>query len=62
MVTMNQGVKEVRETGSRFIHLLEAGMMAAYDLVTGPAMTEQERVQHHLAESYEYRRHYRMPM
>ena len=62
MVTMSQGVKEVQESGSRFIHRLEDGMMAAYAWVSGPAMTEQERVQHQRAASGAYRRHYDMPM
>ena len=56
MVTMNQGVKEVRETGSRFIHRLETGVLAVYDWVSGPAMTEQERTQHRLAETEHLRR------
>ena len=60
MVTMNQGVKEVRETGSRFIHRLEAGVMAAYDWVSGPAMTDMDRHQHQLAESDTYRIHSRI--
>lgn len=56
MVTMNQGIKEVRETSSRFVHLMEAGVLAVYDWVSGPAMTEQERTQHRLAETEPIRR------
>ncbi len=56
MVTMNQGIKEMRETSSRFIHRLETGVMAAYGWVSGPAMTEQERIQHRLAETEPIRR------
>ena len=56
MVTMNQGIREVRDTGSRFIHRLEHGVMAAYDWVWGPAMTEQERNQLRMADSENYRR------
>ena len=56
MVTMNQGIKEVRETSSRFVHLMEAGVLAVYDWVSGPAMTEQERTQHRLAETDPIRR------
>ena len=57
MVTMNQGIKEARETGSRFIHLMEAGVLAVYDWMSGPAMTEQERTQHRLAETEPLRRY-----
>ena len=53
---MNQGIKEARETGSRFIHKLETGVVAVYDWVSGPAMTEQERTQHRMAESEPIRR------
>ncbi len=51
MVTMNQGIKEARETGSRFVHRMETGVMAVYDWVSGPAMTDQERMQHRLQEA-----------
>lgn len=56
MVTMNQGIREVRDTGSRFIHRLETGVMAVYGWVSGPPMTEQERTQHRLAETEPIRR------
>ena len=62
MVTMNQGVKEVRETGSRFIHRLEAGVLAAYEWVSGPPMTEQERLQILLAETDAYRSRSKMAL
>ena len=45
MVTMNQGIREVRESGSRFIHRMEAGVMAVYDWMSGTPTTEQERLQ-----------------
>lgn len=61
MVTMNQGIREVRETGSRFIHRMEAGVLAVYDWVSGPAMTEQERIQHRLAETEAIRRYTQSP-
>ena len=48
MVTMNQGVKEVRDVGSRFFHKVEAGVATVYDWVSGPAMTDRERMQHEL--------------
>lgn len=51
MVTVNQGVKEVRDVGSRFVHRMEASVVAAYNWVSGPAMTEQDRLQHKLAET-----------
>ena len=56
MVTMNQGIKEMRETSSRFIHRLETGVMSVYDWVSGPAMTEQERIQHQIVETEPIRR------
>ena len=56
MVTMNQGVKEFRDIGSRFVHKMEAGVAAAYNWVSGPAMTEQERTQHRLQETEPIRR------
>ena len=56
MVTVNQGVKEVRDVGSKFVNLMEAGALAAYNWVSGPAMTEQDRVQHKLAETEFLRR------
>ena len=62
MVTMNQGVKEVRDVGSRFIHRMEAGVVAVYDWVSGPAMTEQERRQHQLHETEGIRRSMQNPL
>ena len=56
MVTMNQGVKEVRDVGSRFFHKMEAGVAAVYDWMSGPAMTERERMQHRLQETEPIRR------
>ena len=56
MVTMNQGIKEVRESSSRFIHRMEAGLVAVYGWVSGPAMTEQERTQARLFETETLRR------
>ena len=56
MVTMNQGVKEVRDVGSRFIHRMEAGAAAVYNWVSGPAMTEQERMHYRLMETEHIRR------
>lgn len=57
MVTMNEGIKEVRETGSRFIHKLEHGVVAVYGWMSGPAMTEQERSQLRLVEAEPIRRY-----
>ena len=62
MVTMNQGIKEVRETGSRFIHRMETSVMAVYDWVSGPAMTEHERIQHRLVEIEAIRRYSQPPI
>ena len=57
MVTMNQGIKEVRETGSRFVHRLETGVMSVFNWMSGPAMTEQDRIQLRMAETESYRRY-----
>ena len=62
MVTVNQGIKEVRESGSRFIHRMEAGLLTAYDWVSGPAMTELERRQLRLAETEAIRRYSQPPI
>ena len=62
MVSMNQGIKEARESGSRFIHLMESGALAAYNWISGPAMTEQERTQHRLAETEPIRRFTQHPL
>ncbi len=51
MVTMNQGVKEVRDVGSRFFHRVEVSVVAAYNWVSGPGMTEQDRTHHKVVEA-----------
>ncbi len=56
MVTMNEGIKEVRETSSRFIHRMETGVLAVYNWMSGPAMTEQDRMQVHLHSTELFRR------
>ena len=38
------------------LHNMEYGIVAAYDWLTGPAMSEKERVQHKLAETESIRR------
>ena len=62
MVTMHQGIKEVRESGSRFIHRMEAGVMTVYDWMSGPPMTEQERTQLRIAEAEAIRRYSQPPI
>ena len=62
MVTMNEGIKEVRDTSSRFIHKMEAGVLAAYNWVSGPPMTEQERLQARLHETEPIRRFTQAPI
>ena len=57
MVTMNRGMREFRDVGSRFVHRMEAGVLAAYYWVSGPAMTEQDRMQQRLAETDPIRRY-----
>ena len=41
---------------SQVLHHMEDGVVAAYDWLTGPAMSEKERVQHKLAETESIRR------
>ena len=62
MVTMNQGVKEVRDVGSRFFHKVESGVATVYGWVSGPAMTEQERTQLRLQETEAIRRGMENPL
>ncbi len=62
MVTMNQGIKEVRESGSRFISRMETGIVAVYSWVSGPAMTEQARTQTRLFETEPWRRFTQTPL
>ncbi len=62
MVTMNQGIREVRENSSRLIHLMEAGLMSAFEWISGPAMSEQDRVQLKLAETQPLRRFPQPPL
>ncbi|HAA95441.1 MAG: hypothetical protein FI717_03000 [SAR202 cluster bacterium] len=38
------------------IHHMEHGVVAAYDWLSGPAMSEKERVEHKLAETEAIRR------
>ena len=38
------------------LHHMEDGVVAAYDWLTGPPMTEKERIQHQLYESEGIRR------
>ena len=51
MVTMHQGIREARETGSRFIHWMEAGALSVYTWMSGRPMTEQERMQSRIYEA-----------
>lgn len=62
MVTVNQGIKEVRESGSRFIHRMEAGLATVYGLVSGPPMTEQDRINVKLMETEPLRRFPQTPI
>ena len=51
MVTVRRGVREAKESGSKVLHGVEAGLVAAYGWLSGPGMTEMDRRQHKLAES-----------
>ena len=61
MVTTQEGIREARETGSRFIHRMEAGALSLYNLVSGPAMTEQERTKLRMHEAEAYQRYCQYP-
>lgn len=41
---------------SEVLHHVEDGVVAAYDWLSGPPMSDQERVQHKLAETESLRR------
>ncbi len=62
MVTMNQGVREVRDVGSKFIHKMEFGVMAAYNWISGPAMTDLDRMQLRIMETEPLRRFPQTPI
>ncbi len=51
MVTVRIGVREAKESGSKALHQVEAGLLAAYGWLSGPGMTEQDRRHQKLAES-----------
>ena len=61
MVTMHEGIREVRESGSRFIHRVESGAVAVYTWVSGPPMTERNRMEHKLYEAEAYQRYCQLP-
>lgn len=41
---------------SQVLHHMEDGVVAAYDWLTGPAMTDRQRMEHKLAETEGIRR------
>ena len=51
----NQGHPNFLHLGE-VIHHMEDGVVAAYDWLTGSAMTEKQRVEHKLAETESIRR------
>jgi len=51
MVTVRIGVREAKESGSKALHSVETGLIAAYGWLSGPGMTDQERRHQKLAES-----------
>ena len=61
MVTMQEGIREARETGSRFVHRMEAGALYFYSWISGPPMTEQERTKLRLHEAEAYLRNSQYP-
>ena len=61
MVTMHEGIKEVRDTGSRFIQRMETGVLTVYGWMSGPAMTQQERTHLRLYEAEAYQRYSQHP-
>ena len=56
MVTVGEGFREVKHSGSHFIHRMESGFLVVYDWFSGPAMSEQQRVRQQIAESETARR------
>lgn len=58
MVTVREGAKEVRESNSRVLHRMEAGLIAAYDWISGPPMSDLQRDQQKVYESEGIRRYY----
>ena len=57
MVTVRDTAKEVRESSSRVLHRMETGLMAAYDWISGPPMSELQRNQLKLYETENIRRY-----
>jgi hypothetical protein len=51
MVTVRIGVREATESGSKALHRVEVGLIAAYDWLSGPGLTEQDRRQQKIAET-----------
>ena len=59
MVTVGEGVREVKDSGSKMLQRVEMGALAVYDWLSGPPMTDQQRIQHRLAELETARRYTR---
>ena len=51
MVSVRIGVREAKESSSKAMHRVEAGLIAAYDWLSGPAMSDLDRRHRKLAES-----------
>ena len=51
MVSVRIGVREAKESSSKALHRVEAGLVASYDWLSGPPMSEFDRRQQKLAES-----------
>ena len=60
MVTVGQGVREVKQSSSKMLQRLEMGAVSVYDWLTGPAMTDQQLDQHLLVELETARKYPRM--
>ncbi len=56
MVTVGESIREVKHSGSHLVHRMETGFVAVYDWLTGPAMSDQERLRRSIAETEPVRR------
>lgn len=56
MVTVGEGFREVKHSGSHLVHRMESGFQTVYGWLSGPAMSDQDRVRHQIVETEILRR------
>ena len=56
MVSVAVGMKEAKMSGTRVLHRMEEGFLSVYDWLSGPPMSEQERLHHAIAGTDSIRR------